>query len=728
AGGGVTQIEPSKKPVTLVPHVSRNWIIAVAPAELMPQIKAWITELDRPREADRDYELYEVQHADTADLAQEIERAVQSCPNLELRESTHVVPFGQSKKLIVFGSKKGREMVKDLLARLDVEDAAGRSRRTFPLKHADAEEMAERIEDLFSRMELDYKYESGYGYTSSQYRRDSKAPKVTVVPDTRRNAITVITDPETMKEVVQLIEEEDAPLELGDVKPRIYELKHVDPGEIQELLNSLFSDSDSGGDSDFMRYYFGYSRSSSGKKSTKAVGRLKDQFTFQVLPSAGTLIVTSRSPDNFRIIDELIAELDKPQLAGLPMIVELNHANAEDLCEQLNAILAESGTLAKIQRADRGLSDIRPTGAAAEAAAKGGPSPAPDQPKAAGPGEMGFWWQGFKPPQGQIPHSNLVGKIRIVPVYRRNALMVMSPEGYKEPVREMITSLDQPSRQVMICARIGEIQHDEQTTLGLRIASDATMLSPADTSLGGSGSAVYTEPFFGGTLVVSARANVADLINALMKTYGMKILLEPTLTTSDNKASEYFDGQDLSVQTERRTSAEGTATVTGLKDVQVGTRLRVRPHITKNGNVDLLINLEISRMVPGSAVQGNPVFDRREVTTHVIVAAGQTIMLSGIIRQEDFSDVRRVPLLGDLPLLGPLFRSVDKGTRNRELVVFITPQVMNTPEDVDARMVKPAAALKRIEDEFSGEGEGNGKGNGDGDGKGAGKIEEDGGR
>ncbi|KKK83745.1 hypothetical protein LCGC14_2790310, partial [marine sediment metagenome] len=122
--------------------------------------------------------------------------------------------------------------------------------------------------------------------------------------------------------------------------------------------------------------------------------------------------------------------------------------------------------------------------------------------------------------------------------------------------------------------------------------------------------------------------------------------------------------------------------------------------------VDMMINLEISRIVPGSNSQGNPIFDRREVTTHVIVQAGQTIMLSGIIRQEDFSDVRKVPLLGDLPLIGPLFRSIDKGVRNRELVVFITPHVMSTPDEVDAEMIQPKEALRRIEDSLRSDGPG----------------------
>ncbi len=152
------------------------------------------------------------------------------------------------------------------------------------------------------------------------------------------------------------------------------------------------------------------------------------------------------------------------------------------------------------------------------------------------------------------------------------------------------------------------------------------------------------------------------------------------------------------MQTEARTSAEGTQTVTEIDYEEVGTRVRVRPHITVNGSVDLMINLEISRIVPGSTALGNFIFDRREVTTHVIVRNGQTIMLSGIIRQEEFNEVRKVPLLGDVPLIGVLFRSVDKGTRNRELVLFITPRVMGTPEEVEAAMQKPRETLNKIEE------------------------------
>jgi len=316
---------------------------------------------------------------------------------------------------------------------------------------------------------------------------------------------------------------------------------------------------------------------------------------------------------------------------------------------------------------------------------------------------MPFWWQNYTRPRGRIATSNLIGKFRIVPVYRRNALMVLAPEGYKDHIQKLIKQLDEPGRQVIIRARIGEIQHDDQTTLGLRIASAPGVLSAAESAVGGGASAVYSEAFSSDTLTIGANVNINALLNLLVREYSMKVLLEPTITTSDNEASEYFDGQELYVATGSTESAEGTVTRTNLEERNVGTTLRVRPHVTKNNNVDLVINLEISRVVPGSTSQGNPVFDRREVKTHVVVPSGRTIMLSGIIRQEKFEDIRKVPLLGDIPLLGWLFRHTDTGIRNRELVIFITPHVMSTPEEVDQQMKEPAKVLKRVEDAMNGE-------------------------
>jgi type II secretory pathway component GspD/PulD (secretin) len=130
----------------------------------------------------------------------------------------------------------------------------------------------------------------------------------------------------------------------------------------------------------------------------------------------------------------------------------------------------------------------------------------------------------------------------------------------------------------------------------------------------------------------------------------------------------------VSVQIGSLTTAEG-AISENFVYVPVGTRLTVRPHVTQDGQVKLGVNLLLSRIASGTR-GGNPTFDRRETTTHVTVQDGQTVMLSGITRQEEFEEVRKLPVLGDLPLLGPLFRNTDTLQRNRELVVFLTPEVI----------------------------------------------------
>jgi hypothetical protein len=101
--------------------------------------------------------------------------------------------------------------------------------------------------------------------------------------------------------------------------------------------------------------------------------------------------------------------------------------------------------------------------------------------------------------------------------------------------------------------------------------------------------------------------------------------------------------------------------------------------------------------VPGVTALGNFIFDRREVTTHVIVQNGQTIMLSGIIQQDKFDDIRKVPLLGDIPLIGPLFRHVDKGVKNREMVVFLTPHVIENAQQLEQQMAQPRDVMRRVE-------------------------------
>jgi len=100
--------------------------------------------------------------------------------------------------------------------------------------------------------------------------------------------------------------------------------------------------------------------------------------------------------------------------------------------------------------------------------------------------------------------------------------------------------------------------------------------------------------------------------------------------------------------------------------------------------VDMEINLEISNInIAASAVSVSPVFDRRETTTQVIVRDGQTIVISGILRDQESKVIRKMPFFGDLPLIGGLFTSIDNQKTRTELIAFVTPFIVDTPDEND---------------------------------------------
>jgi general secretion pathway protein D len=357
------------------------------------------------------------------------------------------------------------------------------------------------------------------------------------------------------------------------------------------------------------------------------------------------------------------------------------------LAEQLNALLAQDGTGYAIRRAASGLT--------AESAATSSPfandaansqNGQDNQQQDSGSTNsqtMPFWWQRSRAPTDRRNASNLIGQLRIVPVWRQNALMVVAPPEYKQSIVDLISQLDRPGRQVLIAAIVAEISRDDATALGLRWSSSAITPTNPDNSFGIGNKATGTQNNFIDSLfdtsVLSTEANLNLLLQALAQKTDVNILSEPKIFTSDNQEAEFFDGQDIPFVTDTQTNNEGNL-VQSFDYRAVGIQLRARPRITVQGDVDLKVNLELSSIVPGQTLFGGFIVDRRETTTQLIVKNRQTVVISGLLRAENSDIVRKVPFLGDIPLLGLLFKSKEKAVKNTELLVFITPIVVVNTE------------------------------------------------
>ncbi|MCX5691968.1 MAG: hypothetical protein NTV94_19600, partial [Planctomycetota bacterium] len=422
--------------------------------------------------------------------------------------------------------------------------------------------------------------------------------------------------------------------------------------------------------------------------TSQGVGRLAGQFSFQPVPDAGRLIVVAKSPDNITAIDKIIEQLDQPQTVGLPSVVELKHANAEDLAEQLNALLAADGTLAQVRRAESGLTETQ-ANASPFASSTTTTDATGTNTDTVSPSNLAFWWQRSRTTNETTKRnaSNLIGNIRIVPVWRQNALLVVAPPEYKQSIVEMIDSLDRPGRQVLISAILASVSIDDATALGFRWSSQTITPTNGDNSVSLTNSFQGSNSGFADSLfnssVLQSNLNLNVLLQALAEKTAVSVLSEPKIFTSDNQEATFFDGQDIPFISDSQTTDQGNQ-IQSFDYKAVGIALRARPRITVNGDVDLRVNVELSSIVPGQTLFGGFIINRRETTTQLIIKDRQTVVISGIMRQEDSDITRKVPILGDIPVLNLLFKSKEKTKINSELLIFITPIVVNNTGENDA--------------------------------------------
>jgi len=634
--------------------------------------------------------VYQLQHS-TAENLEDVLTDGQALPDY-----ARIAFDPESNSVVVRGNMALLQRMERLIDALDRPATANLVSATFRLRFADAEQIAENINELFKTDERSeeeiarqfFNQRRGRGEEEQQQgAATSSALRVTV--NVQQNSVSVLGEETVIDQIREQIESEwDLPIRPDDVIPKPYDLEHSDPVKVADLLTELFGGSTGGTAST------GGRGGNNAPESGQGVGRLAGQFSFVAIPEGGRIMVIAKSPDNLAAIDEIIASIDQPVDAGLPEIIELKHANAEELAEQLNTLLAQENTIAQLPRTESGLTT---TGASS--------SPFASDTAATGNNDtdtqtnlVTFWWQRAQPPTDVRNSSNLIGRLRIVPVWRQNAVMVLSPPEYRASIAELIASLDRPGRQVLISAVIAEVSVSDELSLGLRWGSGNINPSNGDNALSiGTNTSATENDFLGNlfdTSVLNLDADLNAVFQALQQDGDVKILSEPRIFTSDNQEAVFFDGQDVPIVTDTNTTQDGNI-IASREYRAVGISLRARPRITTQGTVDLRVNLELSSIQPTQTQDGFFIFDRRQTTTQLVVQNGQTVVISGILRSEESDIVRKVPLLGDIPLIGAIFSSTERRTENAELLAFITPIVVQN--DADANDLN-APYRERLED------------------------------
>ena len=699
-------------PLVLFPEAKSKRIIARGSAEDIKLIGEWIQKLDVAEPVKSECETVSIVYADAREVAQRIDQSLQQMSGTEMKPNVVVQALEQTRQIMIFGRQDLREMVKNLIAEVDMPPGQFLT-ENFKLEHADPDQVKANIEGL-------YESQSGnmMSYSYRSYRSRSIQPSETVkaISYPSMKQVTVIASPENMEKIRKQIEEWDIELDINQVRPRIIELKNSDPVKMAQLLTRLFSEASDDSSRSFMRMLF-FGDEMEQKK--KIVGPLYGQLTFENVPETKKIIVISKIPEAYAIIEQLVLDLDRQEMAEVPKVVQLMYADPEDLSERLNAMFNEAGTLAPIRRRPSGLGNYSMEQDASSGSQSGG-----NQPGGGGGNNSGSSLTEYTPPWsrggggrgalGEQPLSNVIGHVRFVPDPHTKSILVLSPPEFHNDIAQMIRTLDVPGMQVMIRAMVVEVNHSALTSLGLQLATNpasfgnleensiTALNSLTSLSTGGSAAAATTPLGAAGTgTIVGAQTTVYALIDFLVKHVNAKILNEQTLWTEDNEEASFFKGNKVAFV--GNTSITGTGiTQSSFQFEKVGMTLAVRPSITPEKNVDMIVNILLSQLT-GELVNGQPVRTQMETKTNMIVRDSETLMLGGILFQEKNKVKRKIPLLGDLPLVGGLFQHNDVRLSNNEMIIFIMPFVISDggmSKEAKAALEKSQERLKQTREEL----------------------------
>ncbi len=275
-------------------------------------------------------------------------------------------------------------------------------------------------------------------------------------------------------------------------------------------------------------------------------------------------------------------------------------------------------------------------------------------------------------------------------------IIVNDTESRVKAIDQFITEIDRVIPQILVEVRIYDVTStdnfdmDVAWNIGLNNTEHGNVSEPDSTGLGIPDTATKTRTSFpygassfdqieGGSIRLGFINDVMDLdiaLSILHKEIGAKLLANPKIMVLDNDTANFEIVREIPYQELTQTSVGQTSTI---KFKNVGVMLRVTPHITRDGLVRLHIMPEFG-VVVGQVTENNPpTVDTRRVDTTALVKDQETVVIGGLKKEETSQTVEKIPLLGDLPLIGAAFRGQNEEVVTTELLVFITPKIVLEP-------------------------------------------------
>ena len=580
------------------------------------------------------------------------------------------------------------DLVADLVKSLEETNVQVANVRVFQLKYADAMNTAEMINQLFGKEQSSQSQQRGgpmmmfgrggrAGGGDTQTDEGSGRLDVTAAADSQTNTV-VVTGPDNILNVVEeVVQKLDAQIPtVADVK--VYHLEYADAQDTAELINEVFgesrtSSSSSRNNQQNQRVRFGMGgRGGFGQgQETTSTGSSTDVVTIAAADTQTNSVVVSGPPETLEAISNVIKELDKnPEQERQIFVYPLKNADAANLMEILNNLFEE------LQALNQGTGT---TGQQFQGGQRGGQQQATAQSSSASGGG-----------------NDLDEETYFEADSDTNSLLILTSTKNYEKLKPIIDKLDEPVAQVLIKVLFAELSHSHGVDLG----TEFSMLNLRND--GGSTESITDFGFLGrpatgaqqqGLSVQTITGDIDFTVSALQETGRLNVLSRPYILTRNNQTATITVGEEVPIPTG---SSQGTATTTTTFDYRddIGIVLNVTPSINPDGVVNMVVSPQITTRT-GETVQISEdlfpeVFATRSADTRVAVRDGQTIVIGGLIEDQTTDSVSKVPLLGDIPIAGHLFKRTTKQKSKTELLIFLTPHVAK-----DTERLTPISDLER---------------------------------
>lgn len=399
-------------------------------------------------------------------------------------------------------------------------------------------------------------------------------------------------------------------------------------------------------------------------------------------------VILRGSPQEIAQARTIVAALDRPGGASpVTRVVRLRHADAEGLVEIVRGLMGGEPTATNaVSRSLRGGA----TGLAGLSASRANATQLSSGASTAPAADSG----------GSAPTSRgfALNDVTVQAASELNAVVMRGSPATVGMLEDLIRELDIRRPQVVIEAAIVEVTGELGEQLGIQLAAGGAVpatgigggtsfttvgnsLGTILTALGVPGGNVLSE---GLNLAIGREGEFGLLLQALSRTSSANLLSTPSVTVLDNEPAEIVVGQNVPFRTGSfAPDGDVTNPFTTISREDVGVTLRVTPRVHDGDVVRLEVTQEVSSLVNGNVPgAADLVTNRRSITTTVLADNGETITLGGLITDDELTSVGKVPVLGDLPGIGGLFRSRRTSQTRRTLFIFLRTTILRDVEDV----------------------------------------------